>query len=82
MRKRTSLKHRVHAQLLAYRHALPGVRPVRQHGHELLARLDLPTRGASTVPRSLALIEDLDEQISGIERELARSAPTTATCRC
>jgi transposase len=70
VKHRTQLKNRVHSILIG--HGLPG--PVSDlfgvRGRELLARQSLPEPWASTLATSLALIDTLDEQISGCEREL------------
>jgi len=68
--KRTSLKNRVHATLLAFGQPrsvsdLFGVR-----GRELLARLALPEPWASDVEVSLRMLDQLEREIAGIEREL------------
>jgi transposase len=67
---RSSLKHRVHAQLMAFGHTcavsdLFGVR-----GRELLERLEFPQPWRDNVLAAVALIDDLDHQIDAIQREL------------
>jgi transposase len=68
--KRSALKHRVHAQLLAFGHRCPVSDLFGRHGRELLARLDFPEPWRSGVLASVAMIDDLDRQIAGIDREL------------
>jgi transposase len=72
VKHRSALKNRVHAIL--FQHGLPN--PHRDlfgaGGRYLLTRLQLPEPWASTVAASLALIDELDEQISSCERELRR----------
>jgi transposase len=72
VKHRSALKNRVHAIL--FQHGLPN--PHRDlfgaGGRCLLARLELPEPWASTVAASLALIDELDDQISDCERELRR----------
>jgi transposase len=70
VRKRSSLKHRVHAQLLAFGHACPVADLFGAAGRRLLDRLDFPEPWRGGVLASVAMIDDLDRQIFGIEREL------------
>jgi transposase len=72
VKHRSALKNRVHAIL--FQHGLPN--PHRDlfgaGGRCLLERLELPEPWASTVAASVALIDELDDQISCCERELRR----------
>lgn len=72
VKHRSALKNRVHAIL--FQHGLPN--PHRDlfgaGGRLLLQRLQLPEPWASTVAASLALIDELDQQISACEAELRR----------
>ena len=72
VKHRSSLKNRVHAIL--FQHGVPS--PHRDlfgaGGRCLLERLQLPEPWASTVRASLALIDELDDQIAGCEQELRR----------
>jgi transposase len=70
VRKRSSLKHRIHAQLLAFGHSCPVSDLFGGRGRELLARLDFPEPWHSGVLAAVAMIDDLDRQIAGIDREL------------
>jgi transposase len=70
VRKRSSLKHRVHAQLLAFGHPCPVADLFGREGRELLARLQFPEPWHSGVLATLGMIEDLDAQITAIDREL------------
>ncbi|WP_217913828.1 transposase [Miltoncostaea marina] len=70
VRKRSSLKHRIHAQLLAFGHACPVSDLFGRAGRELLGRLDLPEPWRGGVEAALQMIADLDRQIAGIDREL------------
>jgi transposase len=72
VRHRTMLKNRIQQTLIAHGHARPSVGLFTQRGRALLARLELPEPWRGTVQASLALIDALDEQITGIERELRR----------
>ncbi len=83
VRKRSSLKHRIHAQLLAFGHACPvsdlfgGARP-----RAARAGSTSPSPGAAAWWPRLRMIDDLDRQIAAIEGELRALGPTTATSRC
>ena len=70
VRKRSSLKHRVHAQLLAFGHTCPVSDLFGRSGRELLARLDFPEPWRDGVLAAVAMIDDLDAQIAAIDREL------------
>src|ERR1700738_2950643 len=70
VRHRSSLKHRVHAQLLAFGHTCPVADLCGRQGRELLNRLDFPEPWRAGVLAAVALIDDLDGQITGIDREL------------
>jgi transposase len=70
VRKRSALKHRVHAQLLAFGHRCPVSDLFGRQGRELLARLEFPEPWRSGVLASVAMIDDLDRQIATIDREL------------
>jgi transposase len=71
-RKRTSLKQRVHATLMTHGTPCPVSDLFGVRGRELLARLALPEPWAGDVEASLRLIDELEREISAIERELAR----------
>jgi transposase len=70
VKHRSSLKHRVHAQLMAFGHACPVSDLFGRRGRELLERLDFPEPWRGGVLAAVALIDDLDRQIDQIEREL------------
>jgi transposase len=70
VRKRSSLKHRVHAQLLAFGHPRPVSDLFGRAGRELLGRLQFPEPWRSGVLAAVGMIEDLDAQITAIDREL------------
>src|SRR5437773_1496236 len=69
VRKRSSLKHRVHAQLLAFGHACPVSDLFGRSGRELLGRLEFPEPWRSGVLAAVGMIEDLDAQITEIDRD-------------
>jgi transposase len=72
VKHRSMLKQRVHAQLMQFGHACPVTDLFGAAGRALLARLDFPDPWRSDVLAAVALIDDLDRQITGIERELKR----------
>ena len=75
VRKRSALKHRVHAQLLAFGHRCPVTDLFGRAGRELLHRLEFPEPWRGGVLAAVAMIDDLDRQIAGVDREL-RAAGT------
>jgi transposase len=70
VRHRSSLKHRVHATLLAFGHPCPVSDLFGVAGRALLERLALPQPWAAHVQASLRLIDDLDAQLAACEAEL------------
>jgi transposase len=72
VKHRSSLKHRVHAQLMAFGHPCPLSDLFGRRGRELLERIDFPEPWRSDVLAAVALIDDLDAQITAIERDLRR----------
>ena len=83
VRHRTALKNRIHATLLAFGHPCPVSDLFGAAGASCWHRLDVARAVArQRARRGLRLIDELDRQIAGCERELRRWAPTTATSRC
>jgi transposase len=72
VKHRVSLKNRVHAILFQHGIANPHRDLFGAGGRYQLSQLGLPEPWASTVTASLALIDQLDEQIAACERELRR----------
>jgi transposase len=72
VRHRVALKNRVHATLLALGRPCPTSDLFGPGGRALLARLELPEPWAGTTVAAIALIDDLDAQVHGCERELRR----------
>ena len=70
VRKRSSLKHRIHAQLLAFGHPCPVSDLFGRQGRELLARLDFPEPWHGGVLAAVQMIDELDREITQIDREL------------
>ena len=87
VKHRSSLKNRVHSLLFQHGVPSPGSDLFGAGGRRLLERLQLPEPWTSTLQASLALIDTLDEQIHGCERELRqlgadhRYVPLLVTCR-
>jgi len=72
VRHRSSLKQRVHAVLLTHGKPCPVSDLFGARGRQLLARLGLPQPWQGTIEASLRLIDELDREITGCERELRR----------
>src|SRR5919197_4006187 len=72
VKQRRALKNRVHATL--FQHGVPAGSSdlFGARGRRLLERLGLPEPWRSTLAATLALIDDVDEQIDACERELRR----------
>ena len=70
VRKRSALKNRIHAQLLAFGHRCPMSDLFGRQGRELLGRLDFPEPWRGGVLAAVSMIDDLDCQITDIDREL------------
>ncbi len=70
VKHRSALKQRVHSALIAFGHACPVSDLFGVRGRRLLERLDFPEPWRSDVLCAVALIDDLDRQIDGIERDL------------
>jgi transposase len=72
VRHGVALKNRVHATLLAFGRPCATSDLFGVGGRALLARLALPEPWAGTLAASLALIDELDAQVHGCERDLRR----------
>jgi transposase len=68
--KRTALKNRVHAQLLAFGHPCPVSGLFGRRGRVLLERLAFPEPWRANVVAAVAMVEQLDREIDAIEKEL------------
>jgi transposase len=69
------LKHRVHATMITFGHPCPVTDLFGVAGRELLDRLQIPQPWRATVDASLALMDDLDEQIQSINKQLRALSP-------
>ena len=72
VRHRSSLKQRVHSSLMAFGHPCPVSDLFGAQGRRLLERLEFPDPWRSDVLAAVCLIDELDRQITQIERELRR----------
>jgi transposase len=72
VRHRSSLKQRVHAVLLTHGKPCPVADLFGVRGRKLLAELGLPEPWQQTIQASLRLIDELEREIAGCERELQR----------
>jgi transposase len=72
VRHRSSLKQRVHAVLPTHGKPSPVSDLFGVRGRQLLGRLDLPEPWQATIEASLRLVDELEREISGCERELRR----------
>jgi transposase len=70
VQRRSSLKHRIHAQLLAFGHACPVSDLFGRQGRELLGRLDFPEPWRGNLLAAVMMIDDLEREIAAIDREL------------
>jgi transposase len=70
VKHRSQLKHRVHSMLMTFGHTCPVSDLFGTAGRELLARLDFPEPWRSDVLAAVAMIDDLDDQIDALAREL------------
>jgi transposase len=82
VRHRVALKNRVHATLLAFGRPCPTSDLFGSGGRQLLDRLRLPEPWAGTTAAAVALIDDLDEQVHGCERELRHLGADHADVPC
>ena len=86
VKHRSALKNRVHASLIAHGVPNPSSDLFGAGGRARLARLRLPQPWQATTSASLLLIDQLDEQIQGLERQLRllgaqhRYIPLLMTC--
>jgi transposase len=72
VKHRSALKQRVHAQLMQFGHGCPVSDLFGARGRRLLERLDFPDPWRSDVLAAVCLIDELDDEIHAIERELRR----------
>jgi transposase len=70
VRQRARLKQRVHSTLMAWGRPCPVSDLFGVRGRELLERLELPEPWRSHVTTAVVLIDDLDREITAIDREL------------
>jgi transposase len=70
VKHRSQLKQRVHSALMTFGHACPVSDLFGVAGRQLLERLEFPDPWRADVLAAICLIDDLDRQITAIEREL------------
>ncbi len=70
VRRRTALKNRVHATLIAFGRPVAASDLFGVAGRELLASLAVPEPWATTLERSLRLVDELGRQVDECEQEL------------
>jgi transposase len=72
VRHRVALKNRVHSTLMAFGKPCPVSDLFGERGRELLERLEVPDPWRSDVLAAVALIDELEREITEAERELQR----------
>lgn len=70
VKHRTALKNRIHSTLTTVGQPVTVADLFGRAGRDLLARLELPEPWATTLARSLELVDDLDRRIATCEAEL------------
>jgi transposase len=73
VKHRVILKNRIHSTLIAFGHQVPMSDVFGVAGRQLLKQLDIPEPWRGHLDASLQLIDDLEQRIGAIERELKRS---------
>jgi transposase len=72
VRHRVMLKNRIHSTLMTFGQPCPVSRLFGVKGRLLLASLELPEPWTANITTALSMIDDLDHEITGIEKELRR----------
>ena len=70
VKHRSMLKHRIHSTLINFGRPCPVTDLFGVEGRELLAKLDVPEPWRGNVSASLALIDDLEDQIAEVNARL------------
>ena len=70
VKHRSMLKNRIHSTLINFGRPCPVTDLFGVEGRKLLGRLDVPEPWRSNVTASLALIDDLEDQIEDVNRRL------------
>jgi transposase len=78
VKHRSALKNRIHSTLINFGKPCPVSDLFGVAGRELLDRLDLPDPWRQTVDVSLRMIDELERQITDVQRQLQRAAPNHA----
>lgn len=86
VKHRTALKNRIHCTLIQHGHQRPVADLFGRAGRDFLERVDFPEPWRGTLLASVRLIDELDRDITGAERELRalgadhRYIPHLMTC--
>ena len=72
VRHRSSLKNRIHATLFSFGHSCPVSDLFGATGRKLLERFEIPEPWRGHIEASVQLIDELNQKITEIERELKR----------
>jgi transposase len=70
VKHKSMLKHRIHATMMTFGHPCPVTDLFGAAGRELLDRLQVPQPWRGTIDASLYMIDYLETEIAGIERQL------------
>jgi transposase len=70
VKHRTALKNRIHSTLITFGHPVPVSDLFGLRGRELLERMAIPAPWATTLARSVALVDALDREVDRCEAEL------------
>jgi len=73
VKHKSALKNRIHSTLINFGRPCPVTDLFGVEGRELLARLEVPEPWRGNVAASLALIDDLEDQIDEVNRRLRES---------
>jgi transposase len=73
VKHKSALKNRVHSTLINFGRPCPVTDLFGAEGRELLAKLDVPEPWRGNVAASVALIDDLEDQIDQVNRRLKES---------
>jgi transposase len=75
VKHRSQLKHRIHSTLMSFGRPCPVTDLFGVEGRKLLAKLEVPEPWASNVIASVALIDDLEDQIAALNAQLKEASP-------
>jgi transposase len=81
VKHKSALKNRIHSTPINFGRPRPVTDLFGVEGRALLERLEVPEPWRSNVAASVALIDDLEEQITPSTAASRRATPTTPTSR-